>query len=142
MKRVLLAALPVASSATAAERVRVWEGEVTLETYPLGPDDVNPHFWAIEGSVISPYTMQDNLTTEKVDRTYRAWFLEPHRRLQVSEDQWTPYPLGQAGYLQAENSNAPRPRILLTFSRQGRATAVRSVSSVLRDREGGSHESP
>jgi hypothetical protein len=76
MKRALLAALLVAASSTAAERIRVWEGEVTLETYPLGPDDVNPHFRAIEGSVIYPYTMQDSLTTEKVDRTYRAWFLE------------------------------------------------------------------
>jgi len=66
-----------ASSAFAAEpAVRVWQEDVVIPTYPLGADDVNPHFFELGGSVIYPYSMQDNLTTEKVDRTYRAWFLE------------------------------------------------------------------
>ena len=63
-------------SAAAESQVRVWEEDVVIPTYPLGPDDVNPHFYELEGSVIYPYTMQDNLTPVKVDRTYRAWFLE------------------------------------------------------------------
>ncbi len=75
--RTLLIGLLLAGSVEAwEERVRVWEEEVVIPTYPLGPEDVNPHFEALEGSVVYPYTMQDNLTTERVDRVYRAWFLE------------------------------------------------------------------
>lgn len=75
----LVAALSIAALAPAsvhAQPVRVWEEDVVIPTYPIGPDDVNPHFFELEGTVIYPYTMQDNLTTERVDRSYRAWFLE------------------------------------------------------------------
>jgi hypothetical protein len=71
--------------AAARAEVRAWEGKITIPTYPW-EDDVNPKFWALEtgsklsttvkGSIIYPYTMQDHLSRKKVDRTYRALFLE------------------------------------------------------------------
>jgi hypothetical protein len=76
MRGLVAFALVVASSVNVESQVRVWEEDVVIPTYPLGPDDVNPHFYELEGSVIYPYTMQDNLTTEKIERSYRAWYLE------------------------------------------------------------------
>lgn len=76
MRAVVAVAVFLASAAVAETQVRVWEDDVVIPTYPLGPDDVNPHFYELEGSVIYPYTMQDSLTTEKIERTYRAWYLE------------------------------------------------------------------
>ncbi len=76
MSCLVAIALVLSSSVVVQSQVRVWEEDVVIPTYPLGADDVNPHFYELEGSVIYPYTMQDNLTTEKVDRTYRAWYLE------------------------------------------------------------------
>lgn len=65
--------------------VRTWEAQITLPTYPW-EDDVNPKFWALEagarlsttvhGAIVYPYVMQDYLSRRKVDRTYRAVFLE------------------------------------------------------------------
>lgn len=56
--------------------VRVWTDTVTIPTYPLGPDDPNPHFRELGGSIIYPYTMQDAFGNAPVDREYRAAFLE------------------------------------------------------------------
>jgi len=65
--------------------VKAWEGTITIPTYPW-EEDVNPKFWALEGgarlsttvkrSITYPYTMQDHLSRAKVDRTYKALFLE------------------------------------------------------------------
>ena len=65
--------------------VRAWEGSITIPTYGW-EEDVNPKFWALEGSVkgsttvkasiVYPYTMQDHLARVKTDRTYKALFLE------------------------------------------------------------------
>ncbi len=65
--------------------VRAWEGSITIPTYPW-KEDPNPKFWALEGgarlsttvhgAITYPYVMQDYLTREKVDRTYKALFLE------------------------------------------------------------------
>ncbi len=77
----LCVSLPGSSRAA----VKVWKGTVTIPTYPW-EDDVNPKFWAMEGgpklsttvkgAIIYPYTMQDHLSRTKVNRTYRALFLE------------------------------------------------------------------
>ena len=40
-------------------RTKAWEGTITIPTYPWGPDDINPKFFALENSIIYPYTMQD-----------------------------------------------------------------------------------
>jgi len=65
--------------------VKAWQGSITIPTY-LWQEDVNPKFWALEtgpklsttvrGSIVYPYTMQDHLLRTKVDRTYKALFLE------------------------------------------------------------------
>ena len=73
---VLLLALAVSVPAAAQEAVRVWEGELTLPTYALLPDDPNPQFRETDGSIVYPYTMQDNLGSERADQTWRAFFLE------------------------------------------------------------------
>ncbi|MFH1924312.1 MAG: DUF5107 domain-containing protein, partial [Planctomycetota bacterium] len=69
----------------AQAEVKAWGGTLTIPSYPW-EDDVNPKFWALEagpglsttikGAIIYPYTMQDHLSRTKVDRTYKALFLE------------------------------------------------------------------
>ena len=68
-----------------SERVRVFQTELTIPTYPW-EEDINPKFWALEGgprlsttvhgSIVYPYVMQDHLLRTKVERTYRAVVLE------------------------------------------------------------------
>jgi len=89
VRSAITIALFVASSfllpSSSLAEVKVWEETVTIPTYPW-EDDVNPKFWAMEGgpglsttikgSITYPYTMQDHLSRTKVDRTYKALFLE------------------------------------------------------------------
>ena len=66
-------------------QVKAWEGTIVIPTYSW-EDDVNPKFWAMEegpknagtitNSIIYPYTMQDHLTMELENVTYKALFLE------------------------------------------------------------------
>jgi len=75
----------LAGPRNAQAEVRAWDGTITIPTYPW-EEDVNPKFWAIEGgaklsttvsgAVVYPYVMQDHLSRTKVDRAYRALFLE------------------------------------------------------------------
>ncbi len=71
----LLLGVPARSLA----QVWAWEGTLTIPTYEW-ETDVNPQFWALapgsRGSIVYPYTMQDHLSRIKVDRTYKALFLE------------------------------------------------------------------
>ncbi len=70
---------------TCSADVKVSEGTIAVPTYPW-EEDVNPKFWAMEagsklsttvkGAIVYPYTMQDHLLRTKVDRTYKALFLE------------------------------------------------------------------
>jgi tetratricopeptide (TPR) repeat protein len=71
--------------AVSGAEVRAWQGTITIPTYPW-EDDINPKFWALEGgaklsttiqgAIVYPYTMQDHLSRKKVNRTYKALFLE------------------------------------------------------------------
>ncbi len=82
---LLLAGLTGAFSSRSFADVRAWEGTLTVPTYGWS-EDVNPKLWAIEsevkfsttvkGSIVYPYTMQDDLSRTKADRTYKALFLE------------------------------------------------------------------
>ncbi|MHC4398496.1 MAG: DUF5107 domain-containing protein, partial [Planctomycetota bacterium] len=82
---LLLAGTALAFPRPTWAQVKAWEGTLTIPTYPW-QDDVNPKFWALEGgpklsttvkgSIIYPYTMQDHLSRNKGDRTYKALFLE------------------------------------------------------------------
>jgi tetratricopeptide (TPR) repeat protein len=65
------------------KKARVWEGELTIPTYLLGPDDQNPPLLIDRinpihpgSSIIYPYPLQEWLTTEKEDRVWRAVFLQ------------------------------------------------------------------
>ncbi len=73
----LLAATPT----LAQSRARVWEEPLTLPTYEVNQPDHNPRFYAgrayqgAQGRVY-PYAMIDDLTDNRVQRTYRAVYLE------------------------------------------------------------------
>ena len=82
---VVVVGLSVAWPLFCGAEVTVFQGTVRIPTYGW-QDDVNPKFWAMDaaadfsramtGSIIYPYTMQDHLIRTKVDRTYKALFLE------------------------------------------------------------------
>ena len=60
---------------------RIWEEELTLPTYLVGDKGKNPRFYfgrAYQGAQgrVYPYPMQERLTQERADRTYRAVSLE------------------------------------------------------------------
>ncbi|HID11077.1 MAG TPA: DUF5107 domain-containing protein [Candidatus Latescibacteria bacterium] len=58
------------------ENVRIWEEELTLPAYRVGPDDPLPPFRRRAYWRIYPYPMQDDLTRERTERTFRAVCLE------------------------------------------------------------------
>ena len=79
---ILLLAL-CGGAALAQERpltaARVWEAPLALPTYELGPPDPNPPLFdraRTRGRPSYPYPLLDNLTNKRVDKTYRAVFLE------------------------------------------------------------------
>ena len=58
---------------------RVWEAQLVLPTYELGPPDPNPAFADWQGRSrrpAYPYPILDNLTDRRVDKTYRAVCIE------------------------------------------------------------------
>ena len=58
---------------------RVWEAPLTLPTYELGPPDPNPPLFdraRTRGRPSYPYPLLDSPTNKRVDKTYRAVFLE------------------------------------------------------------------
>jgi len=77
---LILAALAV-MPALAQTKARVWEEPLVLPTYSVNAPDHNPRFYAgrayqgAQGRVY-PYAMIDDLTDNRVDKTYRAVYLE------------------------------------------------------------------
>ncbi len=66
---------------TDASSVRVWEEDIVIPTYLVGPPEPNPMFYfgrASQGAEgrIYPYPLYDNLTGKKVDKTYKMVYLE------------------------------------------------------------------
>jgi tetratricopeptide (TPR) repeat protein len=62
-----------------SQAARVWEAQLVLPTYELGPPDPNPAFADWQGRSrrpVYPYPMLDNLTDRRVDKTYRAINIE------------------------------------------------------------------
>jgi tetratricopeptide (TPR) repeat protein len=78
---LVILALLTATPAQAQSRARVWEEPLTLPTYEVNPPDHNPRFYAgrayqgAQGRVY-PYAMIDDLTDNRVQKTYRAVYLE------------------------------------------------------------------
>jgi tetratricopeptide (TPR) repeat protein len=64
-----------------ASEVKMWEEEIVIPTYQIGPPEPNPMFYfgresqGAEGRIY-PYPLYDNLTGEKVDKAYRIVYLE------------------------------------------------------------------
>lgn len=61
--------------------VRAWEEEVLLPTYLIGEEEKNPIFLekrVYQGSagVVYPYPVVEKISDEKVDKAYKAFFLE------------------------------------------------------------------
>ncbi|MBI1941179.1 MAG: DUF5107 domain-containing protein [Acidobacteria bacterium] len=59
-----------------AEEVRAWEGTLDIPTYLLGEEDPNPPFSLVNRHRIYPYTMLDDLTDKRENKTSKALFLE------------------------------------------------------------------
>ncbi len=69
------------SNLTAQQAVKVWEEPLTIPTYVVKEPDKNPMFFqnqSYQGAsrYIYPYALEDNITNEKVDKTYNALYLE------------------------------------------------------------------
>jgi tetratricopeptide (TPR) repeat protein len=70
-----------AAGATEPTPVRAWEEPITLPTYPVGPAEPNPMFYAgrqYQGAKgpVYPYPLLDQLSDTRVDRAWRALWLE------------------------------------------------------------------
>ncbi|MFB3905350.1 MAG: DUF5107 domain-containing protein [Acidobacteriota bacterium] len=77
---VLFLACPVAAMASSSP-VRIWEENVNIPTYRIGPPDPNPLFYSNESYQgaqrrIYPYMMLDDLKHVRADKTYRVVYLE------------------------------------------------------------------
>lgn len=61
--------------------VRAWEEKIMLPTYPIGEEEKNPIFLekrVYQGSsgVVYPYPVVEKISDEKIDKPYRAFFIE------------------------------------------------------------------
>ena len=78
---LLLLERSVTAAAAAPPPVKAWEEQLVIPTYLIGPPDPNPQFYfggQSQGAEhrIYPYPAYDNLTTEKVNKTYKMVYLE------------------------------------------------------------------
>jgi len=65
------------SALMAHAQVRVWQGTLTLPTYEEGLPDPNPPFDQFTTNRFNyPYTLRNNLTSRRVDHSWRAVYLE------------------------------------------------------------------
>ena len=72
---VLVCALT--TSLSVASEVRVWEEDLEIPTWEIGSPEVNPIFeWSSERSDVYPYPYKEILTSNKVNKAYRACWLE------------------------------------------------------------------
>ena len=78
MNRLLALTLAflLSSFAAHAQSVHAWEGTITIPTYPLGPPDPNPPFALVNPHPVYPYPMLDDLSDQRVLKTWRAIYLE------------------------------------------------------------------
>jgi tetratricopeptide (TPR) repeat protein len=72
----LLVAFLFVPSIAHAQPVHAWEGTITVPTYQLGPPDPNPPFALVNAHPVYPYPMLDDLSDQRVPKSYRAIYLE------------------------------------------------------------------
>src|SRR5919108_4200517 len=76
LKRIILLALLVAALSASAQ-VRVWQGPLSLPTYEEALPDPNPPFDQFTSNRFNyPYTLRNNLTSNRVEKAWRAIYLE------------------------------------------------------------------
>lgn len=75
---LLIVAVFAFASLAHAQAARVWEAPLVIPTYELGPPDPNPPLFdrRTRGRPTYPYPLLDNLTNQRIDKSYRAVFLE------------------------------------------------------------------
>jgi tetratricopeptide (TPR) repeat protein len=78
---VFLFSLAAISPLFAQDSVKVWQEQVVIPTYLIGAPDPNPQFYfggASQGAQqrVYPYPLYDNLTTEKVGKSYDMVYIE------------------------------------------------------------------
>ena len=78
---VILFAHLFADLSVAAEEVRIWQEPLTLPTYQMNADELNPIFkrpLSYQGAhkIVYPYPAQDDFSGIKEDQTYTALYLE------------------------------------------------------------------
>lgn len=76
----VLLALTIGSQFAAAE-VQLWETNVVIPTYVVGPPDPDPRFYSgrtYQGAraTFYPYPVLDKLTDERQNKSYRLVYLE------------------------------------------------------------------
>lgn len=59
-----------------AQEVKVWEESKVIPTWEIGPPEVNPSFSWSSSKHIYPYPLKEILTNNKVNKTYKACWLE------------------------------------------------------------------
>ncbi|HEX6185427.1 MAG TPA: DUF5107 domain-containing protein, partial [Pyrinomonadaceae bacterium] len=72
-------ALVTSASAQSDRSPRVWEAPLSIPTYELGAPDPNPALidWQRrKWRPVYPYPMMDTLTTKRVEKSYKAVYLE------------------------------------------------------------------
>lgn len=77
----LLFSHPPALHSAAASAVKMWEQDIVIPTYLAGAPEPNPIFNLGRNSqgaqgIVYPYPLYDNLTHQKVDKTYKIVYLE------------------------------------------------------------------
>jgi tetratricopeptide (TPR) repeat protein len=78
---LLLSATFCVAALADSSPVRIWEEDVNIPTYQVGPPDPNPLFYSNESyqgaqRKIYPYPMLDNLTHVRADKSYKVVYLE------------------------------------------------------------------
>ncbi len=82
LSTVLLIAVLIGCQSDQVENgVKIWSEALTLPTYVVKAPDKNPMFFrnqSYQGAsrYIYPYALEDNITNERVEKTYQALYLE------------------------------------------------------------------
>jgi tetratricopeptide (TPR) repeat protein len=77
LSKTFCAVAVVLVSLSAYAQVRVWQGTLTLPTYEEGLPDPNPPFDQFTTNRFNyPYTLRTNITSRRVDKEWRAVYLE------------------------------------------------------------------
>ena len=74
-------ALLLPCTSVLAQEVKVWEETLTLPTYTVDAPEVSPVFdcdWSYQRArrSVYPYVLDDNMTRNKIDKDYKAVYLE------------------------------------------------------------------